>query len=210
MKKNLFLLLISLAAFNFTNAQEKTYSLGLSVSYEVFKIHSNYFGTNENNKGTFWGVEYSESKRFLGYRAGVFYSRIKDRTAFDFDFPNSLFLIDIFILPVPSTLQIIDFPISGQVYLPLGSSRIRLYGNLGIMTSLVFFEDKTDFYFRDEKGNKSLSFRAIYGGGISYQFARHFGVDIGVNKKRTFYTLDDNFRKPFDSLSFQTIVNYVF
>jgi hypothetical protein len=209
MEKYFFTLILFWVTLNCSTAQEKTAMLGVSVSYEIFQNKTNYF-ESENSKGAFGGVEYSESKRFWGYRAGMFYSRIEDQTLFNFEYPTYLDYIDLYIYPSPSTLQIIDFPISAQAYLPLGRSRIKCYANFGVMTSLAFFEDKTNFFDSPESDNKSYSLRGIYGGGISYQFAKHFGIDIGVNKKRTFYTFNDNFRKPFNSLSFQTIINYIF
>ncbi|MFT5168029.1 MAG: hypothetical protein ACI8P3_003268 [Saprospiraceae bacterium] len=211
MKKDILTLFVLLISLNIAKAQDKTVMLGFSASYEIFQNQASYYSNKSNNtKSSFFGLEYSESKRFLGYRAGIFYSRIQDQTSFDFETSEILFLANIFILPVPSTLEIIDFPISCQVYLPFGNSGIKSYFNLGLMASLAIFEDKTEFYYPPKNGNKSYSLRGIYGAGISYQFVKHFGLDIAVNKKRTLYTLDDNFRKPFNSLSFQTKVNYIF
>ena len=209
MRKYFFILILLGVTFNHANAQEKTAMLGVSVSYEIFQNRTNYF-ESENSRGAFFGLEYAESKRFWGYRAGIFYSHIEDQTLFNFEYPAYLDYIDLYIYPSPSTLEIIDFPISAQAYLPLGKSRVKLYANLGVMTSLAFFEDKTNFFDSPESDNKSYSLRGIYGGGVTYQFAKHFGIDVAVNKKRTFYTFNDNFRKPFNSLSFQTTINYIF
>ena len=211
MKNCLFLSVIFFLSITFLNAQEKTISLGVSSAYDIFEKGQFYYSSNKKEKGFFWGLEYSENSKYLGYRLGLSYVRLKDQTSFDFNTPDDFFLIDILIIPDSSTLQILDFPITGQVYLPLGSPKIRIYANMGLMTSLTFFKDNGWFYYADEeKGPKSLSIRAIYGLGLSYQFAKHFGIDFSVNKKRTLHTLNDDYRRPHNSLSFQTTFNYIF
>jgi len=211
MKKSLLLIIACIFSLNTIQAQHKTSSIGIAASYDFFKTPPSLYNYDSSiSKGITYGIEYAETKGILGYRAGIFYTRLKDQELTPFDY-SDFFLIDIYLPLSTSTLEVIDLPISGQVY--LGKKKLRLYGNLGILTSLSFYENEVyekTFLYNEEVIRRSLSFRGIYGAGITYQFSKHLGIDLSVHEKIRLHTIDDHYIRPRNSFGFQTKFNYIF
>ncbi len=211
MKKIKLLYIITLCSVFALNAQEKNMRIGLATSYEVLQTNDDpydYYGA-QPNRGFSYGIEYTETKGIWGYRAGVFYTKIKDQVLR----PSSeILFIDDWFGPKLNFYSI-DFPLSGQIY--VGKKRLKAYGNLGLINSMSYFKnhDYDDYYFNrgNKLGNRSISFRYMYGMGLTYQFGKHIGLDVGVNRKKRLYTFEDHYIKPRDvDYSFQTTINYIF
>jgi len=202
MKKLLLFLLVNVVICSISNAQQKSSMLGLSASYDYFENRSSY-SSDKYIEGITIGLEYTERKGAFGFRAGISYSKIKDYVPY---FNQNLLTIDIFIWPQESRISVIDFPLTGQVY--LGKKKLKLYLNAGLSTTLSKVDRINDQYLNyfayDYDVFKSLSFRAIYGGGLTYQFVQHLGMDIGFIKRTRLHTLDDHYLKPADSFGIQT------
>ncbi len=123
-----------------------------------------------------------------------------------------LLLIDIWIQPEPHPFHIIDLPLSGQIY--LGKKRLKAYGNFGLINSLSIYNNsdyKNYIGTGDHLGKRSLSFRYMFGMGLNYQFGKHIGIDLAVNRKKRLLTFEDHYIRPRDvNYSFQTTINYIF
>jgi len=211
MKKGILLIITCIFSLNVMQAQHNASALGIAASYDFFKIPRSYSNFKESTKTAItYGLEYTETKGIWGYRAGIFYTRLENQEILPID-DSFFFLIDIYIPTNTSPLQVIDLPVSGQIY--LGKKNLRLYGNAGILTSLSFYENEAYekiFLYNETAAHRSLSFRGIYGAGITYQFSKHFGIDLSTHKKIRLHTIDDTYIKPRNSFGFQTKLNYIF
>ncbi len=208
MKKVKLLLVLFLCSSYLLNAQEQTTSLGMAFSYDIFSEDGEFTYLGKNNVGVSYGIEYSEKKGMFGYRTGIFYSRLNDQL---FTPQENYLFLRIAWNPVYEPLEMVDFPISGQVY--LGKKRLQAYASLGLSTSLAFYKDNTFnwLYDKNNDSDKSLSFKSIFGLGLSYQLGKHIGLDVNVNRRTNLYTLDNHYLKPRNiKYSFQTTINYIF
>ena len=196
-------LLILIPSFFF--AQSKTASIGLTTSFEVFKFDQLYPG-NQRFRGKFYGLEYAETYGKFGFRTGIQYAKLKDQL----DYNQILPMMGIYIRPVFENAhqELIDIPISGQFY--LGSKKIRMFTNLGLLTTVTINDmSGAEFFIDDTEENKSISLRGIAGGGFNYRFLDFLAIDISYQCKFRFKEKNNQYLYPYNSEGIQMKLSYI-
>ncbi len=196
----------------FSQDSISTASIGLVISFELQHNTSNNTEQSITPAATI-GIEYAEYKKRYSYRGGLYYSRKKDLDILPYldyiGIGSSSEPAQIF--PSVAVLTTLDLSLSLQIFY-YTEPKMKLYGNLGLLNSFSFYnnEDYEFFGQRYDSFNRSLTLRALAGGGVIFKIKENLGLDISAGRKISLYTFEDHFIRPFDSFSFQLKLEYFF